>query len=533
MPSNPPSPTADVVGDLEKHTTLRHTDVNGVDLDDSSRQELANDGDAQIEAIRQKHPVLRFLGNLESRIDQFAKFEAMGVERVSEDKRRPPQILNMIFFWFSVLFSPTMIQIGILGPILGLSVNTAIVLTIFATLSGSTVPAFTATLSPMTGLRQVAVSRYSLGLWGSKLAAVLNIVINVGYATIAAVLGGQLLSAVSGGSLALVVGIVIIVLAAFVVSFFGYGIIHHYERYAWFFAFVLICVLYGQSAKYFSFKPEINLTSGIDLSGGCLTYFAVIFGVCASWCPIAGDYYIHYPVETSKWLVFGLTYIGLTVPTIFVGILGNLFGGIILTNDALSEIHRNSGTGGLILAVMSPPDAWGKFACVFFALSFLGDTIANIYSSALCMQLLGKHFVAVPRFFWCLILCLVTFALAYGGRNVLEEIINNLLSILGYWTLAFAAILFIEHFYFRPSMGGYDLTAWQDPERLPLGLAGTGSLLIGIGFSFLGMCQTWYIAPIAKKIGKFGGDVGDELTLMSVVISYPILRSLELKWIGR
>lgn len=422
------------------------------------------------------------------------------------------RFLQMIFFWFSVLFSPTMIQIGILGPILGLSVNTSIVLTIFATLIGSTVPAFTATLSPMTGLRQVAVSRYSLGLWGSKLAAVLNIVINVGYATIAAILGGQLLRAVSGGSLALVVGIVIIVIVAFVVSFFGYGIIHHYERYAWFFAFILICVLYGQSAKYFSPNPDVTLASGADLSGGSLTYFAVIFGVCASWCPIAGDYYVHYPVNTSKWLVFGLTYIGLIVPTIFVGILGNLFGGMILANQSLSDIHDQSGTGGLILAVMSPPDAWGKFACIFFALSFrksfwllacrglvkltlwewiVGDTIANIYSSALCMQLLGKHFVAVPRFIWCTLLCLVTFALAYGGRNVLEVIITNLLSILGYWTLAFAVILFIEHFYFRPQIGGYDLTAWQDPKRLPLGLAGTGSLLIGIGFSFLGMCQTW------------------------------------------
>lgn len=74
---------------------------------------------------------------------------------------------------------------------------------------------------------------------------------------------------------------------------------------------------------------------------------------------------------------------------------------------------------------------------------------------------------------------------------MLESILENLLSILGYWTLAFAEILFIEHFFFRPSLGGYDLTAWQDPEKLPIGLAGTASLLIGIGFSFLGMAQTW------------------------------------------
>lgn len=121
----------------------------------------------------------------------------------------------------------------------------------------------------------------------------------------------------------------------------------------------------------------------------------------------------------------------------------------------------------------------------------MGNVIANIYSSALSIQLLGKHFIAVPRFVWCTLLSAATFALAYGGRNVLEEIINNLLSILGYWTLAFALILCIEHFWFRPRLGGYDLSAWQDQKRMPWGLAGTGSLLIGIGFSFLGMAQTW------------------------------------------
>ena len=114
-----------------------------------------------------------------------------------------------------------------------------------------------------------------------------------------------------------------------------------------------------------------------------------------------------------------------------------------------------------------------------------------MYSSALSVQLLGQHFIAIPRFIWCTVAAIAMFALAYGGRNVLEEILTNLLSILGYWTLAFALILFIEHFYFRPRIGGYDLTAWQDPARLPVGIAGTGSLLIGIGVSFLGMAQTW------------------------------------------
>src|SRR5215471_1005084 len=169
----------------------------------------------------------------------------------------------MTFIWFSLLFSPTLIAIGILGPIFGLSVHTSVILTVFATLIGTLFPAFTATLSPPTGLRQIAVCRYAFGIWGAKLCSLLNIVVIIGFAVIDSVIGGQLLAAVSGGDLPLAVGIIIVVLVAFVVSFFGYAIIHVYERYAWIFAFVLLCVQWGQASRYFSPTPGLNQVTGL------------------------------------------------------------------------------------------------------------------------------------------------------------------------------------------------------------------------------------------------------------------------------
>ena len=50
---------------------------------------------ARIKAIQQSNPVLRALVGLENRIDKITKFEAMGVERVPDDERKPPQILNV------------------------------------------------------------------------------------------------------------------------------------------------------------------------------------------------------------------------------------------------------------------------------------------------------------------------------------------------------------------------------------------------------------------------------------------------------
>ena len=121
----------------------------------------------------------------------------------------------------------------------------------------------------------------------------------------------------------------------------------------------------------------------------------------------------------------------------------------------------------------------------------VGNLVANLYSAALSVQLWGRHFIAVPRSLWCLLLTIIVLALALGGRNDLEKILNNLLSILGYWTLSFGAILLIEHFVFRSKLGGYDMEIWQDERRMPWGVAGTGTLLLCIGVSFLGMNQTW------------------------------------------
>jgi purine-cytosine permease-like protein len=121
----------------------------------------------------------------------------------------------------------------------------------------------------------------------------------------------------------------------------------------------------------------------------------------------------------------------------------------------------------------------------------VANVVAVFYSASLSVQLLGKHFLAVPRFVWNTVLAGVCLALAWGGRDKLESIFANFLPLLGYWTLAFGTILAIEHFWFRPRIGGYNAEIWQDQAKMPWGLAATSTLLVSIGFSFLGMSQTW------------------------------------------
>lgn len=54
----------------------------------------------------------------------------------------------------------------------------------------------------------------------------------VGYGTIDCIIGGQILSAVSGGSMSIVVGIIIVALVSWIIAVFGLAVFHIYERYS-------------------------------------------------------------------------------------------------------------------------------------------------------------------------------------------------------------------------------------------------------------------------------------------------------------
>lgn len=69
-----------------------------------------------------------------------------------------------------------------------------------------------------------------MGYWPSKLITVLNIINMVGYNVISCILGGQILSAVSGGSMTIIVGIVIVALISWSVAVFGMTVFQAYER---------------------------------------------------------------------------------------------------------------------------------------------------------------------------------------------------------------------------------------------------------------------------------------------------------------
>jgi purine-cytosine permease-like protein len=101
---------------------------------------------------------------------------------------------------------------------------------------------------------------------------------------------------------------------------------------------------------------------------------------------------------------------------------------------------------------------------------------------------------------------------------------HRYLDLIGYWCASFSAIVFIEHIVFRRcDFKNYKLEHWDDPQKLPPGLAAVVSFFGSFAFIIPCMAQTWYVGPIAKATGDIGLLVG----FFSGCIFYLTLRSLE------
>lgn len=157
-----------------------------------------------------------------------------------------------------------------------------------------------------------------------------------------------------------------------------------------------------------------------------------------------------------------------------------------------------------------------------------------IYAGALSAQLFAKPFQAIPRIIWTLLVFACILVIGIAGRDHLLDVLENFLSLLGYWNTSFFVILFLEHYLFRRgNLSNYDLDAWNTPSKLPIGIAGLTAFLCGMAGWVVGMVETYYVGVIAKMIGDDGGDVANELALVFTAVSYVPLRKLELKYIGR
>jgi purine-cytosine permease-like protein len=325
---------------------------------------------------------------------------------------------------------------------------------------------------------------------------------------------------------------VILAVLATLISFVGLKAILIYERYAWFIFFVIFIIFFAETARYADNSTRTELT-GADLSGAVLSLIAIVYGSSASWQTMASDYYVHYPVNVNRWKVFLMTTFGIAIPTSIGMVAGCVVSSGMNNRPDWKDVYETHGLGFLIQTMLYPR-GFAKLILTLLVLSGINVNVISIYSAAISCQQFSRPFARVPRFIWVLACFAAILGLAIGGREQLSVYLQNFLSLLGYWSTQYFVILFSEHVIFRKmSFDNYDLDAWNDPSRLPIGIAAAVAFSIGIIAWIMGMVETWYQGPLGKLIGVDGGDVANEFTFVVTALIYIPARYLEKRVIGR
>jgi purine-cytosine permease-like protein len=181
---------------------------------------------------------------------------------------------------------------------------------VFINLIVATIPAYFSIFGVKTGLRQMIVSRYMWGWWGSKIVALLNVIACVGWSTINCIAGAQTLRVVANLHISHAVGIVIIAVLTLLLGVVGYRQVHIYDRVAWIPVAVVFFIVLGLTAQDYVSSPN---GTGLTHTGNALSFCSTIWGFGIGWSSLASDYVVYMPADTPSLTVFAWAYAGLTI----------------------------------------------------------------------------------------------------------------------------------------------------------------------------------------------------------------------------
>ncbi|OJI97437.1 hypothetical protein ASPVEDRAFT_49445 [Aspergillus versicolor CBS 583.65] len=459
--------------------------------------------------------------------------ELRGIEPVSPEERQAVSAsasFHILLTWFSMGMALNTMVVGTVGTVvMKLSFLDAALCSIFGCSLGCIAIGYICIWGPRSGHRTLIVSRYLMGFNPSKFCCCLNVLTNLGYGMMSAMVGGQLLSQMTDGAVSVVIGIIIVALVSLVVATFGMHIFQFYERYAWCPQLAVFCILLGSAGPEFDFDTA-SVGSAEEINAKRLTFFSLCLASALSWVPGAADYHVYYSPKTGAWRIWSMTTIGVGLSMAITLVLGAGLGTGVAHNPTWSAIYDGT-PGSLLVAGYDRLGVFGKFCIFINVLTIVSNNAPGSYSMAMNFQMLGDFWCRVPRPVFTVVTTAIYTACAIGGRDSLYEIFKSLVPMMGYWIIIWFTIVVEEVLLFNKGRE-YDWSAWNNPQKLPVGYAATAAFLIGWAGAVVGMDQVYYTGPIAGAIGG-GCDLGLWLAMGFTVLVFPPLRMLELRVVGR
>lgn len=473
--------------------------------------------------------------------------ETKGIELITDEEKIDDSIINAGTMWLSANLVIATFALGALGiTIFGLTFWQATATIIFFSLLGVFPVAFFSIFGPKLGMRQMILSKFLIGDYTMRIFAVINIIACVGWGAVNIMSSAQLLNIVNNGACPPWAGCLILVVLTIIVTFFGYHVIHVYEKWSWvpnLAIFIAIIARMALSGNFTVHALPADVKSSAITAGDVLSFGGAIFGFATGWTTYASDYTVYQPRDANSTRIFFGIFVGLWLPLLFTLILGAACGTGVVSSPATAagdsnswgDLYDSKSIGGLVYAILVQDSlhGFGEFLCVLLALSTVANNIPNMYSIALSAQAFWSPLAKVPRVFWTIAGNFITLAICIPAYYHFATVMLNFMNLIAYYLAIYQAMSLSEHFiHNKGDFSKYDYQNFKDKTLYPVGYAGIFGFLCGVAGVVIGMDQVWFAGPLGKLIG-FGGDIGFELGFGFSFIGFNVARPFEKKYVGR
>lgn len=170
------------------------------------------------------------------------------------------------------------------------------------------------------------------------------------------------------------------------------------------------------------------------------------------------------------------------------------------------------------------------FLLVLLGFSIVTTSARDMYSISIFVVGVVPWLHRVPRIFLLLLVAGAMIGIGIAASRSFLPSLSALVSIAGYITGPTISIFLVEWFVFRKSdPASMDPAIWNNRKALPSGYSALIACTVPWVLIVLSMATTWYVGPIAKKVG----DLAYELGAASSILLYIPLRTAEVKYRGR
>ena len=436
---------------------------------------------------------------------QVIAVEPGGAEFIPLNERHGRPI-QLFWTWTSPNMEFATIFVGVLAVAgFGLGFWTAALAMILGSALGGLIQGVLSMRGPVYGVPQMVLSRLGYGYWGNALpAGLMSVTAGIGWFAVNSISGAFALNVLTHWPQVLCLLIIVVVQVA--VAFFGYNLVHLFERYA----FPILALVFLIASGVILSKAHPGAAHS-TIPGGFLLAFAASFGYAAGWNPYASDYTRYFKPTANKVAIAWWAGLGLFLSCALLEIVGAAAGTVVSASNALGSNPTGAFTG-----LLDKPLADLTLLCI--ALGAVAANVLNIYSGALSFVAAGVRLpLALRRAIVALGFGAIGFFLAWSGLHNAGTKYENFLLIIAYWIAPWLAVYFC------------DMLLRRHPEEALLfstkrtNWAGPVAMLVGMGISIWLFCnQTEYVGVVPTH---FPG-VGD----ITFIVGFVLTAAIYLIW---